>query len=408
MLQKELGRLYFMTNRERENATLSFKKPKDRGSVEETFFPWKLTIESFEKEGLPEEIVRPALDRFKSYNDDFPKAQKYLDVAWGEGTMQYETQLGFDAVRRINFSIPFRLFEEEVLEDTAEYTIKRNIVGTQIKIYKETGIVEEYRHLVTCAKDWEDLKVHAEYELEKYYTDENIKKIYGSLKEGHEKGDYPIRMYIQGFFWSPRVLLGIEPHLYAFYDEPKLVHDINEYVLKVYLEKLTKILDVIPVDVIYLMEDLSGKNGPMISPDIFDEFVGSYYKRLIPILKSKGVRHVFVDTDGDFKKLIPNFIEAGVEGFLPMDVNAGMDIVAVRKEFPNLKFIGGFNKLCISDGKEAIDLEFERILPVIRQGGYIPGADHQVAPSTPLDNYKYYISRLKEAMRECGADLSDD
>jgi hypothetical protein len=33
----------------------------------------------------------------------------------------------------------------------------------------------------------------------------------------------------------------------------------------------------------------------------------------------------------------------------PMDVNAGMDIVAVRQEYQELKFIGGYNKLEISN-----------------------------------------------------------
>jgi hypothetical protein len=42
-------------------------------------------------------------------------------------------------------------------------------------------------------------------------------------------------------------------------------------------------------------------------------------------------------------------------------------------------------------------------MPVIRQGGYIPGCDHQVTPQTPLDNYLYYVGRLKEAMKECGS-----
>ena len=49
---------------------------------------------------------------------------------------------------------------------------------------------------------------------------------------------------------------------------------------------------------------------------------------------------MLVDTDGDFSKIISNFIDAGVDGFLPIVVNAGMDIVAVRRQFPNLKFIG--------------------------------------------------------------------
>ena len=88
----------------------------------------------------------------------------------------------------------------------------------------------------------------------------------------------------------------------------------------------------------------------------------------------------------------------------PYKENAGVDIVEVRRQYPKLKFIGAYNKLKISEGKEAIDAEFERILPVIRQGGYIPGADHQIAPSTKLEDYKYYIKRLREVMLQAGAD----
>ena len=40
-------------------------------------------------------------------------------------------------------------------------------------------------------------------------------------------------------------------------------------------------------------------------------------------------------------------------GSLPMDVNAGVDIVEVR-EMLKLKFIGSFNKLCVAEG-ESID-----------------------------------------------------
>lgn len=88
-----------------------------------------------------------------------------------------------------------------------------------------------------------------------------------------------------------------------------------------------------------------------------------------------------------------------------MDVNAGMDIVKVRQLYPGLKFIGGFNKLTIEEGKEAIDREFERILPVIRSGGYVPGCDHQATPDSSFDNYRYYIKRLKEVMEEAGRDI---
>ena len=44
-----------MTNRERQNATLNFQKV-DRGSVLETFYPWRLTSQRYKNEGLPAEL----------------------------------------------------------------------------------------------------------------------------------------------------------------------------------------------------------------------------------------------------------------------------------------------------------------------------------------------------------------
>jgi hypothetical protein len=191
---------------------------------------------------------------------------------------------------------------------------------------------------------------------------------------------------------------------YAFYDVPELIHEINRFALSIFQEHLPKVLNVLPADVLYVMEDLSGVNGPLISPRMFDEFVAPYYLALVPMVRELGVRHVFVDTDGDFRRLIPNFLSVGVDGFLPVDVNAGVDIVSVREDYPQVKFIGGFNKLRIAEGPEAIDEEFARLLPVVRQGGYLPGADHQVAPSTSLDNYRYYISKLGQVMEQAGLD----
>jgi hypothetical protein len=392
-----------MTNRERENCTLSFSKPPVRGAVQETFYPWTLTIKRFKEEGLPHDLADNLLSSSDSSDLLKNPANKYLNIEWGRYFFEFEKHMGFDAVRRIGFTLPFYGSEDYIVEETSDFIIKENITGKRIKYDKVTGKSFDHHPIVTCQRDWDILKKFDNQQLEELFTDKNISDTYSPLMSGHKKGEYSIRMNIYGFFWTPRTLLGIEPHLYAFYDAPELMHDINTYILDVYLDKLVKILEIVPADVIYLMEDLSGSNGPMLSPAHFDEFVGSYYKRLIPVLKQKGVKHVFVDTDGDFTALIPNFIEAGIDGFLPMDVNAGMNIIKVREQFPQLKFIGGFNKLSIATGREAIDREFERLIPVIRQGGYVPGTDHQVAPSTSFADYKYYIQKLKEVMTIAGS-----
>ena len=395
-----------ITNREREAQTLNFKRLESRGAVEETFYPWVLATQRFREEGMPADIANGAKDITNDIDGNTDNQdEKYLPVQWGDGVMKYEEYLGFDPVRRISFVLPFRRFEEKILEANERYTIRRNLFGAQVIQYAGSELELDHEPVIKTMEDWQKLKAHADKELELYFTDEAIEAAYAPLKAGHDKGEYSIRMNIEGFFWVPRELMGIQEHLYAFYDEPELMHDINEYVLEVYKTKLMKVIELVQPDVVYFMEDLSGKTGPMISQDSFDEFIGDYYKRLIPLMKAAGVGNVFVDTDGEFTKLIPNFMAAGIDGFLPMDVNAGMDIVAVREQFPTLKFIGGFNKLEIAKGKEAINKEFTRILPVIRSGGYVPGADHQVAPSTSLADYQYFIEQLKVVMLQAGADI---
>ena len=395
-----------MTNREREQATLNFQKPEGRGTVAETFYPWVLTTNRFKEEGMPAEIADGAKDITNNIvGNKANQTEKYLAAEWGQGVMEYEQYLGFDPVRRIHFVLPFRRFEEKIIEETPEHIIKQDIYGRQVLKNTGSDLELDYKPVIETMEDWENLKSHAEKELEAYFSDKQIEAAYGHLAEGHDRGDYSIRLNIEGFFWVPRELLGIEAHMYAFYDEPELLHAINDYILEIYRTKLLKVIDLVQPDVIYFMEDLSRKNGPMVSPDCFEEFVADYYRALIPLFKEHGVGNVFVDTDGDFARLIPNFMDAGVDGFLPMDVNAGMDIVEVRKQFPKLKFIGSFNKLEIAKGPAAIDKEFDRILPVIRGGGYIPGSDHQVAPSTSLENYKYYIEKLRKIMEQAGADL---
>jgi hypothetical protein len=394
------------TNRERELKTLGFQKPDGRGSVEETFYPWVLTTQRFKEEGMPADIADGAKDITNDIvGNKANQTEKYLPVSWGEGVMDYEKYLGFDPVRRIHFVLPFRRFDEIILEETAAHTIKQDIFGRQTIRKAGSDLDLDYKPVIETPEDWAKLKAHARKELDDFYSDAQLEQAYGHLAAAHERGDYSIRLNIEGFFWVPRELLGIEEHMFAFYDSPELLHDIGEFILEVYSRELITVVDLVQPDVLYFMEDLSGKTGPMISKDCFDEFVGGYYKRLIPLLKSHGVANVFVDTDGDFKQLIPDFMDAGVDGFLPMDVSAGMDIVEIRRLFPSLRFIGGYNKLLIAEGVEAIDLEFDRILPVIRSGGYIPGGDHQIAPSTSLSNYQYYIRRLHEVMEQAGVDV---
>lgn len=208
-------------------------------------------------------------------------------------------------------------------------------------------------------------------------------------------------MTLEGFFWFPRVLFGIEPHLFAFYDEAALMHEINDRLADWHLEMIDRLCRIAVPDFMTFAEDLSYNLGPMISRECYEEFMTPYYRRVVPELKRRGIR-VIVDSDGDISSAIPWFIDAGIEGALPLERQAGVDVGALRESFPDFLFIGGFDKMVMKHGEAAMRREFERLLPTMRKGGYIPSVDHQTPPDVSLEHYRVYTKLLREyCLRAC-------
>ncbi len=229
-------------------------------------------------------------------------------------------------------------------------------------------------------------------------NDENYRRKYqmlAHLKEKHDQGDAVLWYSYDGFFWFPRVLLGIENHLYSFYDEPELYHKICNDLADYIIAELPKIYEICHPEFMVFSEDMSYNNGPMLSEELFDEFLLPYYQRVIPEIKKYGTK-VIVDTDGDVSMMIPWLKRAGVDGVLPLERQAGVDLNALRKQYPDFLFIGGFDKMTMPKGEEAMRAEFERLLPVMRSGGYVPSVDHQTPPGVSLENYEIYVKLLKE------------
>jgi hypothetical protein len=204
---------------------------------------------------------------------------------------------------------------------------------------------------------------------------------------------------LEGFFWFPRELLGIEPHLLGFYDQPELMRGMNEALADWMLETIDRFCRIAVPDFMTFAEDLSYNLGPMISRECYEEFMTPYYRRVVPELKRRGIR-VIVDSDGDISSAIPWFIEAGIEGALPLERQAGVDVAALRESFPRFILIGGYDKMVMKRGEAAMRAEFERLLPTMRRGGFIPSVDHQTPPDVSLANYRIYARLLREFCEE--------
>jgi hypothetical protein len=213
--------------------------------------------------------------------------------------------------------------------------------------------------------------------------------------EQRRRGDLVVSVVLEGFFWFPRRLLGIERHLFAFHDQPDLIHRINSDLLAFQLRVLDETCAILTPDFAHIAEDMSYNHGPMLSRGCFDGFLTPYYRRLVPALKERNIR-VFVDSDGDVTSLVPWVEAVGVEGMLPWERQAGCDVVQARRDRPRFLMIGAFDKMVMKRGEAAMRAEFERLLPVMRQGGFIPGVDHQTPPEVSLDMYRTYLALLRE------------
>lgn len=200
---------------------------------------------------------------------------------------------------------------------------------------------------------------------------------------------------LEGFFWFPRTLMDIQQLSFAYYDQPELVHRINNDLCQFNLKLIDQFFEVCCPTFLTLAEDMSFNNGPMISRQVFDEFMAPYYRRLLARLAEEHV-YVIVDTDGDVTKLVPWLLDVGAHGVLPLERQAGVDGMAIREQFPDIRMVGHFNKLVMHRGELAIREEFERLMPLMKSGGFIPSVDHQTPPNVTIEQYRLYRRLLDE------------
>jgi uroporphyrinogen decarboxylase len=203
-----------------------------------------------------------------------------------------------------------------------------------------------------------------------------------------------------GMFGGMRNFLGVERACTLFYDDPAFVEEIMDAVADFIIAMMSQILDYTDVDVYGFWEDMAYKTGPLVSPSMMRKFALPRYKRVVDFMRSRGVKHISLDSDGDISSLIPVWVDAGIDTLYPFEVQCGMDVLKVRQEYGrNLRMWGGINKYALALGPEAIDAELKRVRPLVEDGGYVPALDHSMPPDVPFSSYLYYMEKLREIVR---------
>jgi len=290
---------------------------------------------------------------------------------------------------------PCPRIEEEIIEETDEFVIHIDSWGIKRRDFKHRESMSEFIQFpVKEREDWEQFKA-------KRLNPDHPDRLEGNWRElcaeWTAKG-YPIQLGVYpdaGVFGPYRWLLGDEEGLVAFYTMPDLVHDIMDHLTTLYLAVFEKVVQEVRVDVIHLWEDMCYRNGPLISPRHWEEFLGPNYRRIKKFAQEHSIPVISVDTDGDPDLIAPPMMRAGVNLLFPMEVAAGCDVNVWRDRYPTLGMMGGIDKRVLARDPEAIDQELARIRPAMEKGRYIPALDHLVPDDVSWDNYCYYAEALK-------------
>lgn len=365
-----------MTSGERLRAMYAFQKMDHLPRGE--FYIWPEAIERWKKEGLPEDY-----EARNWFNYDPPGSVGVgVNMGWTEPPL-----------------LP--VFEEKLIRADGDTEIVQDAFGRWLRVFKgrRHGFMPEYiRHPVTNLKDWEENVAPR--------LDPADPRRYQGLPEHcrqaaaqrNADGRVVFQGMVGGYMYM-RALMGPEDLLYAFYEQPELIHAMMRRWREFMDAALARIQAHLVLDVLQMGEDICYNHGLLISPAMVQEFLFPYYRPVVGAARArqKEKLYFFVDSDGWAVPAIPLYREVGMDGMFPFEVASGCDVAKIGQEWPDLVMQGGIDKRVLAAGKPAIEAFLQHAIPpLVKRGGFLPTCDHGVPDNVSYENYMYYRRRLCE------------
>ncbi len=369
-----------MTNRERAMNILHYKAADRLPAVH--FGYWgELLTEWAEQGKIPRELAGNVGD---GNNND-----RELDrlIGW---------DFNWSYTRGANNGLSPR-FEEKVLEVLPDGT-KRVLNGV--------GVIERIKPGITSIPSEDDylLKDRDAFEAlfrpkMQYFPERVDLEYFRSFNETRDK-DRPVGINLGSVLGSIRDMTSVIGMSYLLYDEDEdLFADIVDTYAEMQYQCVKAILETgAEFDFAHYWEDICFKNGPLLSPEIFDELCAKHYKKRNDLCRQYGIDIISLDCDGVTEKLLPTWFNNGVNTMFPIEIGVwGDQFEPARKKYgKGMLGVGGMDKTALRKDKAAVDKEIERIKRLVAEGGFIPCPDHRLMPGTKFELVQYYAEEIKK------------
>lgn len=215
-----------------------------------------------------------------------------------------------------------------------------------------------------------------------------------SLKENIESiGDYAIL----GGTWAPFFhnvanFMGMQNYFIKMYTNPDVVDAITQQIVDFYIAANDKIFTAADgaIDIYFFGNDFGSQNGLLISPKIFRRFLLPHMRRLVQGVKEKFGVKVMMHSCGAVGEVIQDYIDIGIDGLHPMQVEArDMAPEKLAAQFKDkITFMGGIStQQLLRKGTPEQVRENVRYMKGLLGNGYIVSTSHEaILPNIPAEN----------------------
>jgi hypothetical protein len=285
-------------------------------------------------------------------------------------------------------------FKHEVVEvrGTTQILINEDGLLAEVPLDGHDTIPHYIQATIRTPDDWKKARA------ERFRLDDPARTVdIAAFKRQHPADrDYPLGVNVGSMIGKIRDMLTFEGLAYALYDYPAMVEDMVETACQLVEQSLDQILPHFDFDFAAGWEDICYKAGPIVSPRFFKKVVTPRYKRISEKLHAHGIDIFWIDCDGDVRTILPLMMEGGVNCLFPYEVNSCTHPADLLNEYgKDLRIMGGFDKLELGNGRDAIRRYMDTLGPLVERGGYIPFCDHRCPPNVDPADYLFYLD-LKE------------
>jgi len=151
------------------------------------------------------------------------------------------------------------------------------------------------------------------------------------------------------------------------------------------------------LDGLVIWGDVAYRKDLLFSPEYWRKHFKPVVKAIVNECHAHGLPVIYHGC-GNVRRILGDFIEAGVDAYNPLEAKAGLDVVELRKQYGHrIAFCGNMDVLTWAQAPEE---ELRRVvltkLNAGKGGGFIFQSDHSVPGNVSARNYEFVVNLVRE------------